>query len=377
MSLYSIRFILRAALEIPSGIIADALGRINSLLFAYSFYIISFAAYFFSNSYAFLVVASTLFGIGDAFRTGTHKAMIIEYLRLNNWSEYKTSYYGHTRSWSQAGSAISALLSALIIILLNNFEIIFLFAIIPTLAGFALLITYPKNLDRKEKSVPVIKTILHAVKNSWRVLTKKESIGMLVNTSFYFGFHNSIKDLLQPLIQSIVLLIPVGLYLNGEQRTALLIAVFYFIVYVLSVFSSRSAGSISKHFKNSLSAINTLSLTGVLTCLFIALFIFYDLPIISAILFIPFFPIISMQRPYAVSKISENIDNKIMATALSVESQIGSLIAGILAFIAGVSITKYGLGVGLGIISLLALIIILIFKFFAHFNEKNRSENSK
>ncbi len=55
------------------------------------------------------------FSFGEAFRTGTHKAMIFEYLKINGWADQKVHYYGNTRAASQMGSAVSAVIAALIV----------------------------------------------------------------------------------------------------------------------------------------------------------------------------------------------------------------------------------------------------------------------
>ncbi len=374
LSLYSVRFIIRTILEIPSGVIADALGRIKSLLLAYGFYILSFLAYYFAESFLWLLLPSILFGIGDAFRTGTHKAMIIEYLRINNWINFKTSYYGYTRSWSQAGSAISSIIAAIIVIFAKNIDVVFLAAIVPLLVGFFLLTTYPNELDRKYPKSSIIKKLKQSFISSWHILSKKKNILLLINTSFYFGFHNSVKDLLQPIIQSVILVIPIGFAFNDEQRTAILIAIFYFLIYFLSIIASRSAGKVGKYFKNSLVTINSLSIIGISISIIISVFLLLDIPALAAILFLPFFSIISMQRPSVVSRVSENIDNEIMATTLSVESQLGSFIAAIYALLAGILIDQLGLGIGIGIVSLSALVIVLLFKFFNRSNEENNQK---
>ena len=88
--------------------------------------------------------------MGDAFRTGTHKAMIFEYLKRNGWQDQKVAYYGHTRSWSQSGSAISSLLAALIVLLNKSYNSVFLFSLIPYTLGFILLATYPSYLEGTE-----------------------------------------------------------------------------------------------------------------------------------------------------------------------------------------------------------------------------------
>ena len=118
--LYAIREIFIYIFEIPSGVIADTYGRKNSLVGSFVAYIISFSIFFISNNFFLFLIAFIFFGVGDAFRTGTHKAMIMDYLRIKKWEDQKINYYGHTRSWSQIGSAISALIAGVIVFYTGN-----------------------------------------------------------------------------------------------------------------------------------------------------------------------------------------------------------------------------------------------------------------
>lgn len=361
LSLYSIRFIIRTILEIPSGIIADALGRKGSLLFAYTIYILSFISYYLSENYFALLISSIMFGLGDAFRTGTHKAMIIEYLKIKSWSKHKTTYYGYTRSWSQTGSAISALIAAVILLTTNNYDSVFIATTIPYIIGLLLLFSYPKYLDNRNR---IDGTILSSIKTSftqsWTTLKKLKTISLLFNTSFYFGFHNAIKDLLQPIALSSIVLIPLNYGLSTQQKSSLFLGVFYSILYFISAFASRKAGAVGRLFQNSSAAIHKLSLIGVLICLTISVFIALNLPFTATILFLPFFSVASIYRPSAISEISNNIDGKIMATTLSIESQLGSLTASIIALLIGFSIEKLGLAYGLGAVSVISTIYLFI-----------------
>ena len=64
--------------EVPSGVIADQFGKKNELLLCFVFYIISFVLYALGElSFTLLVFASVFYGLGEAFRSGTHKAMIM------------------------------------------------------------------------------------------------------------------------------------------------------------------------------------------------------------------------------------------------------------------------------------------------------------
>ena len=82
--LYAVREIFINIFEIPSGIIADTYGRKNALIGSFFVYIISFSVFYLSNDFWLLLIAFIIFGIGEAFRSGTHKGMIMDYLKLNH-----------------------------------------------------------------------------------------------------------------------------------------------------------------------------------------------------------------------------------------------------------------------------------------------------
>ncbi|KKL13637.1 hypothetical protein LCGC14_2523760, partial [marine sediment metagenome] len=106
------RSVLINLFEVPSGAIADLYGRRRCMMFSFSAYIVSFALFAFAGHTWHLFAAMTLFALGDAFRTGTHKAMIFAYLQHEGRIDEKTRYYGTTRSWSKMGSALSVVIAA-------------------------------------------------------------------------------------------------------------------------------------------------------------------------------------------------------------------------------------------------------------------------
>ena len=93
------------------------------------------------------MLGMTFFAFGEAFRGGTHKAMIFEYLKMNGWQDQKVDYYGHTRSWSQNGSAVSALIAAAIVFVSGRYDVIFLISILPYILNLFLMLSYPQELD--------------------------------------------------------------------------------------------------------------------------------------------------------------------------------------------------------------------------------------
>ena len=69
-------------LEIPSGAVADVLGRRKSMIVSFFAYIFSFLLFGISHTVWILFVAMFFYSVGEAFRTGTHKAIIFNWLLL-------------------------------------------------------------------------------------------------------------------------------------------------------------------------------------------------------------------------------------------------------------------------------------------------------
>ena len=124
--LIAFRELMINLLEIPTGGVADLCGRRRSMIFSFVAYIISFFIFGISGLAAsaslgplgalvpLLLVAMFFFAVGDAFRTGTHKALIFSWLRLQGRTDERTKVYGYTRSWSKIGSAVSVLIASAI-----------------------------------------------------------------------------------------------------------------------------------------------------------------------------------------------------------------------------------------------------------------------
>jgi len=130
-TLIMVRDVTVNLLEIPSGSIADICGRRGSMILAFVAYLISYLIFGFADAYAGLLVAMLFFAVGDSFRSGTHKAMIFTWLRLQGREDERTRVYGFTRSWSKIGSAVSCCLAAVFVFTDDNYSHIFFYAAVP------------------------------------------------------------------------------------------------------------------------------------------------------------------------------------------------------------------------------------------------------
>jgi len=359
--LYTIREIVRYLMEIPAGFIADILGRRRTMIASFVFYLVSFLLFFISSDFYMFVFAICFYAFGDAFRTGTHKAMIYEYLTIMGWSDHKVSYYGHTRSWSQIGSAISSLLAGAIVFISGNFRLIFLISAIPYLLDLLLMISYPKAIDGelvdfdRSKLGSIFKKVFKEFVFS---LKQVKVLKAITNVSIYSGYFRAVKDFIQPIIQVYAVSIPLFIYLDDEKRTAIIIGLVYFIIYFISSFASRNSGRLAGRFKNLMSVLNFSLIAGFVIGLVSGLFYNSGFLLISIVLFVLIFVVENLRKPIGVAYITDILNKNILATALSVESQAKTVITALLLPLLGFIADRFGIGYALIIVPVLLLLML-------------------
>ena len=375
-TLYSIRLVLQSLFEIPSGVAADALGRRGTMLIAYAFYMISFAAYYLAKTFAWLIVPSILFAMGDAFRTGTHKAMIFEYLKRNHWQDQKVAYYGHTRSWSQTGSAISSLLAALIVFFSKSFNPVFLFSLLPYTLGFILLASYPAYLEGTDTITNSKRSLredfVRVIRESVQSLRKFSNLRLAFNVASHSGYYDAAKDYLQIIVSMAAVSIPLVLPFkkSSNEKEIVLIGLVYFILYFITAAASRYTGKVNSRFRSTSNYLNFLLLVGLFAGLGAGIFFQYKLFIPAVILFIGILAIENMRRPAGVAAIADNFNEGILASVLSAESQLSSVIGAGLSLLIGFLADILNPGYAL---SLASLVIILLYPVLS-VKEKKRAE---
>ncbi len=363
--LYSIRSVTIVLTEIPSGAIADALGRRRTLMLAFLVYLGSFFTFYFSNSFALMATAMLLFALADAFRSGVHKAMIFHYLQRKGWASQKTDYYGHTRAWSQRGSALSSLVAGIIVFYSGSFRIIFLASVLPYLLDMLLIASYPKYLDGTIKNFELsgVKQKFKQVEQGF-VLSFKQPhfLRALINTSIYTGYFKAVKDFVQPVIKMFALSVPAFAYLNHDKKTALIVGLFYFVIYLLTAWMSRRSDDFKNIFNNYQSPMNLTLLTGFGTGVLIGIVFLTGWYALAIVGFVFIMMVENLRKPIGVSMIAELSHDDAMATVLSLTSQVKSVFAAIIAPLIGLAADKYGPATGIATVSLLLLMLFPLIK---------------
>lgn len=363
-TLYAIREVIVYVFEIPSGVLADRFGRKNELVICFIFYIFSFIMFFFSDNFGLFVIAISLYGLGEAFRSGTHKAMIMQYLDETNLKESKSEVYGLTRSYSNVGSAISSLGAIVLVLFTPDLSYLFLIAIIPYIFDLILILTYPNYLNNRIDSKFSFKEFFKESYNSVKyALTTKKLNLTIANSSAFNAIFKTIKDYIQPIFIGLGITFLLFTDLTMDENLKIYIGVVYFIAHFVNVFVTKNAYKLQKKLdKNFITSLMWV-LTAV-TCIVLGVFI--DNIIIVIISFVLFYAYLNIRKPFMVEKIGDFSINEKRASVLSIESQITSLLIIVLAPLVGFISDTFGIHVMMISLGILMIIIELVYK-----NEKS------
>lgn len=332
-------------MEIPSGAVADVMGRRRSMIASFVAYIGSFAVFGLCEPLWTLFAAMLLFSIGEAFRTGTHKAMIFQWLEREDRLSEKTAIYGRTRAWSKLGSAASVVIATILVFTTEQYSAVFLFCIIPYLLAIVNFLGYPSYLDGPRASAEnlggIVRTLLSSVSQSLR---NRSLRGLLLESMGYDGLYHSTKDYIQPVIKAACLSLPLMLILGERfslaerQRVAIGVGVVYFVLYLLSSFASRGAGRFAAKLGGDERTARVLWLTTLVVFVLMAGGIFAGLSAVALAAFVLLAIFFNLWRPVLVSRVASQANSSQTATILSIDSQASSLFLAIVAPLLGWSV---------------------------------------
>lgn len=356
--LYSIRDLTNNLMEIPTGVLADAFGRRRAMVLAFSAYILSFIIFYAFSDFYLYALAMVLFGLGEAFRSGTHKALILEYLSLTDQLKAKVAYYGLTRGASQLGSAINALAAAALLFYVGDYRAMFLATSLPYVLDLINLATYPRELDGelvKIKGDEIWQQMKMTFQGFAGIFTNGGAMRSILNSAGFLALFKSTKDYLQPILESFALGLPILLVLDDVRRSGIVVGVIYFFIYLLTSYASRSADRFSRRFSGLARPVNLTYLLGVAMLLIAGLAAWQELRVIAILVFVAFYLLQNLRKPLNVALISDQIEQKVMASGLSVEAQMSTLLVAIFAPLLGALADWAGVGLALAFFGLLTM----------------------
>lgn len=359
--LYAVREIITNLFELPSGILADTFGRKTTLAGSFLAYISSFILFFLFHDFRFFLIAFTLFGIGEAFRSGTHKGMIMDYLELNGWKEHSINYYGHTRSWSQKGSALSALVAGMIVFHGGSYQSIFLYSIVPYGLNLLLILTYPKELNHSfegsdEFKRPGIGTTVQMLKD---ILKQSSVLKIIHSSAVHTAYLRAVKDYIQIVMVNLALIIPIMIHLEPEKKNGIIIGVIYFFIFLATSLASKYSSKVAAIRRRNISYITLV--TGFVAGIISGVSFMYGIWIISLLAFAGIYVMENIRKPILTGAIADKVPKEILTSVISAQSLLRTIITTLLAVVFGVIADFSGVGISLLVVSgLLVLSTVLI-----------------
>jgi MFS family permease len=321
--LIAIREVIIYIFEIPSGVIADKFGKRNELVLCFLFYIGAFILFFIGGNYYIFVLAYALFGLGEAFRSGTHKAMIMDFLEYHELNDSKAKVYGKTRSYSMIGSSLSSFIAIGLVIYLPNINLLFLVSIIPYVLDLLLVLSYPDYLNTKDDCCVSFRSFMYSMfKLVYDTLLVKRTRRLLIDSSLYNAIFKTIKDYVQPILETLMMGIILITVLDSTENVEVILAITYAVIFMISAFASRFSYVFLNKFRRD-SVLKSSWLTSLIV--YILLFIFIDSLFAVIGLFILIYVIQNVRKPLMVGKIADNTSKTSKASTLSVESQLTSV----------------------------------------------------
>jgi len=334
-------------MEVPSGVVADAWGRRRSMILSFGAYILAFLVFAVGTWYWHFFGAMFLFAMGEAFRTGTHKAIIYDWLARQGRAGEFTKVYGFTRSWSKIGSAVSVIIAAALVYFTENYRYVFWLTIPIYLVGIINLMTYPRDLPTPEDGLRLVARMGRLLARSLRLAAlKKELRSLLAETMFYDGAFKVTKDYIQPLLRQTAISMPLLVTLGAERvdkRTAVLVAIVFFALHMISSVSSRTSYRVAKVLGGGDRSAKAIWALTAAEYFALGFCLWRGWLVAALALFVLVFVTHNVWRPIFQGRIQAHADNQVMATVLSIESQSRTLAAIVIAPVVGYAVDRLGL----------------------------------
>ena len=336
------REIMINIMEIPTGVIADLFGRRRAMILSFVSYILSFATLGTIGLVsaagtlpvgvlvAAILPAMALYAVGDAFRTGTHKAIIFSWLRQQGRTDEKTKVYGYTRSWSKIGSAVNVVIAAVIVAVTRSYVLVFFVSLVPYLLNIANMATYPRDLDGTHRGKVKIGEALAHFKTTLKLPFRNRSLGRIILESMSFeGYFTATKDFLQPILQAAAVPVTAALFsnliLDKSQQAALLIGPVYLVLFLFSAVASRKSHLFVRGVGTEKQTSHRLWAVLLLAFLIMVPSTLFSVRWLLILCFVFLYMLQNVWRPVLISRIDEHSTEENGATILSIESQAKSL----------------------------------------------------
>lgn len=344
--IYAVRSLVIFLLEIPSGVLADKIGKKKTLIFSRASLLPVYAIFALADNFWMFLAAAVIEAFNRAFKSGTHKAYIYDFLLQDDLSETPSKVYGKGKFWARMGEATAALAGGFIAAQFG-YPAVFWFALGPALLNVINAVSYSDIEKEKEKKATMgLADYFSHVRGSVLEIKENRIIQrLIINSAVFVGSLSAAVKFLQP-------------YMQQANVPLEWFGVVYMGIMILTAYSSRYAFRLEKRFKRSQIA-NFTGWAGVVPLIILGMG-FNALS--GIILFIFLYIFKHARRPAMITQLNEYISSGRRVTILSADSLFRSLFQ--LTFLPVVGLLSDNISIYAAILMIACILILNQILFF-------------
>jgi MFS family permease len=337
--------------EVPTGVIADRIGRKKSVVVALFIQFLGELFFLFSRSYFAFVLIAILAGIGYSFLSGANEALIYDSLPAEDRDNRMKKAMGNIGGAYQLAFFVAPLLGGLVISELVTSKYLLGIGLTAASVLIAFLISLTLKEPPSEHKAAQINSFV-ILKNGLRQITRNRKIQWIAAVAIFTGtFSNTLVTLYQPYFVKFGLItsLPIGLALSLGGLAAFLIQKYIYVI-------EKKLG------KYGLFVISILP--GIFYCLFaLATNMMALMP-----LFIFSYAFADAKNPLISAYQNEQIEGQSRATAISLINMLNKIYVAILGLFLG-WIANYSIStvfIVIGVVVILATLFLRVDKITVH-----------
>jgi len=308
--LYAIQQAVVFLLEIPSGVVADQFGKRATLIFSRFCLLPAFAVFAMADGFWLFLVAMIIMGINKAFKSGTHKAYIYDYVEQSGTDISFTEVIGKGKYWARLGEALACAAGGAIAGK-YGFNMVFVFALVPVVVNCVNALTYAKIEEKHKVSRFSLKSHFGHIFESFKHIREKRIVYRIILNSAVFAFCLKASGMFfQP-------------YMRDVNIRVELIGLIYTAVFIVTAFGSRYAYLLEKKFTRA----NIANVIGWLAVIPLLVLGFRFISIGGVFLFAGIIFIRNVRRPPVITELNRHIESGNRATILSIDALFTALLA--------------------------------------------------
>jgi MFS family permease len=304
--------------EVPTGLIADKIGRKYSIIIALALQLLGEVLYIFAHSYLAFILIAIVGGIGFSFASGCVEALVYDSLKVDGKESEMKRVSGLMVSAGELARMSAPLAAALLITGVELSKFILLIVMTCVSVAIALLV----SLTLREPKLPYDHpetSPLQLLKDGIQLLRSNQSLQRIVLLSLLATpFVNYLTNFYQPyFLQSHVPTIWLGLALSLASLLALLASKYAYL------------------FERRLGTKNAALIATLLPGLLYLLMAFVFHPVVSVVLFCFAYGSTSIQGPLFADYRNVHIESHNRATVLSLISMLSGFYVAVMGLIIG------------------------------------------